>query len=212
MSIAVIDYGMGNLRSVERALVHVGAPRVQVTDEPAVIDAAERIVFPGQGAVRDCMSALHRHELVDVLDRVMRDRPFLGICMGMQALMTRSEENEGVQALGHFAGTVRHFRRLTGDDPRLKIPHMGWNRLHQVRSHPLFAGIADEVRFYFVHSYYVDPDDESIVQGRSDYGASFAAAIGAANVFATQFHPEKSQQPGLRLLKNFLSWDGEPCS
>ncbi len=212
MSIAVIDYGMGNLRSVERALVHVGAPRVEVTDDPAVIDAAERIVFPGQGAVRDCMSALHRHELVDVLDRVMRDRPFLGICMGMQALMTRSEENEGVEALGHFAGTVRHFRRLTGDDPRLKIPHMGWNRLHQVRRHPLFTGIADETRFYFVHSYYVDPDDEFLVQGRSDYGASFAAVIGAANVFATQFHPEKSQQPGLQLLKNFLSWDGEPCS
>ena len=212
MSIAVIDYGMGNLRSVERALMHVGAPRVAVTDDPAVIDAAERVVFPGQGAVRDCMSALHRHELVDVLARVMRDRPFLGICMGMQALMTRSEENEGVEALGHFAGTVRHFRDLTGGDPRLKIPHMGWNRLHQVRRHPLFAGIADDTRFYFVHSYYVDPDDVSIIQGRSDYGAPFAAAIGAANVFATQFHPEKSQQPGLQLLKNFLSWDGEPCS
>ena len=210
--IAIIDYGMGNLRSVERALTHVGATSVRVTDDPAVIDAADRVVFPGQGAVRDCMSALHRYELVDVLGRVMQDRPFLGICMGMQALMTRSEENEGVEALGYFPGTVRHFRTLTGSNPRLKIPHMGWNRLVQTRSHPLFAGIEPGTRFYFVHGYYVDPADASIVQGESDYGAVFAAAIGAANVFATQFHPEKSQAPGLRLLENFLAWDGEPCS
>ena len=212
MSVAVIDYGMGNLRSVERALRRVGASQVRVSADPAVIDAAERVVFPGQGAVRDCMSALHRHELIDVLGRVMADRPFLGICMGMQALMSRSEENEGVEALGHFAGTVRHCRSLTGADSRLKIPHMGWNRLEQVRRHPLFAGIADGTRFYFVHSYYVDADDPAIVQACSDYGARFAAAIGAANVFATQFHPEKSQQPGLQLLENFLAWDGEPCS
>ena len=210
--IAVIDYGMGNLRSVERALVHVGGADVRVTDDPAVIEAAERVVFPGQGAVRDCMSALHHYELVEVLIRVMRDRPFLGICMGMQALMTRSEENDGVRALGHFDGTVRHFRHLTGGDPALKIPHMGWNRLEQTRPHPLFAGIEPGTRFYFVHSYYVEPADAAIIQGRSDYGAPFAAAIGAGNVFATQFHPEKSQAPGLRLLENFLAWDGEPCS
>lgn len=210
--IAIIDYGMGNLRSVERALTHVGAAEVRVSDDPAVIEAADRVVFPGQGAVRDCMSALHRYELVDVLERIMRDRPFLGICMGMQALMSRSEENDGVQALGHFSGTVRHFRHLTGADPQLKIPHMGWNRLEQTRPHPLLAGIDSGTRFYFVHSYYVEPADASIVQGRTDYGGPFAAAIGADNVFATQFHPEKSQAPGLRLLENFLAWDGEPCS
>ena len=210
--IAVIDYGMGNLRSVERALTHVGAAEVRVTDDPTVIEAADRVVFPGQGAVRDCMSALHRYELVDVLGRVIQDRPFLGICMGMQALMAHSEENDGVEALGYFAGSVRHFRTLTAHDRALKIPHMGWNRLTQSQAHPLFRGIAPETRFYFVHSYYVEPADASIVQGQSHYGGAFAAAIGAGNVFATQFHPEKSQAPGLQLLENFLAWDGEPCS
>lgn len=203
---------MGNLRSVARALEHVGAKRVQVTDDPAVILACDRVVFPGQGAVRDCMSALQRHDLLDVLERVMADRPFLGICMGMQALMERSEENEGVRALGQFAGAVRHFRALTVGSPGLKIPHMGWNRVAQVKAHPLWSGIADQERFYFVHSYFVDPREADIVYGESDYGGRFAAAIGAGNVFATQFHPEKSQQPGLRLLQNFVSWDGEPCN
>ncbi|QGM20886.1 imidazole glycerol phosphate synthase subunit HisH [Spiribacter sp. 2438] len=212
MTVAVIDYGMGNLRSVARALEHVGGREVRVTDDPAVIDAAQRVVFPGQGAVRDCMSALHRHELVDVIQRVIVDRPFLGICMGMQALMAHSEENDGVDALGHFVGTVRHFRALTQGESRLKIPHMGWNRVHQVAAHPLWAGVPQDERFYFVHSYYVLPDDDGIVQARSDYGGSFAAALGAGNVFATQFHPEKSQRPGLRLLENFLAWDGESCS
>lgn len=212
MRIAVIDYGMGNLRSVARALEHVGARDVTVTDDPAVIEAAERVVFPGQGAVRDCMSALHAHELIDVLGQVATDRPFLGICMGMQALMTRSEENEGVEALDIFPGTVRHFSERFGDGERLKVPHMGWNRLHQVKPHPLWAGIDQDERFYFVHSYYVAPASAELVQGESDYGGRFAAAIGAGNLFATQFHPEKSQQPGLRLLTNFLSWDGESCS
>jgi len=212
MTVAVVDYGMGNLRSVARALEHVGGRQIRVTDDPSVIDAAQRVVFPGQGAVRDCMSALHRHELVDVIQRVIVDRPFLGICMGMQALMAHSEENDGVDALGHFAGTVRHFRALTQAEPRLKIPHMGWNRVHQVAAHPLWAGVPQDERFYFVHSYYVLPDDDGIVQARSDYGGSFAAALGAGNVFATQFHPEKSQRPGLRLLENFLAWDGESCS
>ena len=212
MRIAVIDYGMGNLRSVARALEHVGAREVAVTDDPAVIAAAERVVFPGQGGVRDCMSALHQHELVEVLHQVAADRPFLGICMGMQALMTRSEENEGVEALDIFPGTVRHFGDRASAPARLKVPHMGWNRLHQLTTHPLWAGIEQDERFYFVHSYYVEPASPDIVQGESDYGGRFAAAIGAGNLFATQFHPEKSQRPGLRLLTNFLSWDGEPCS
>ncbi len=203
---------MGNLRSVARALEHVGAESVQVTDNPSVIRDCARVVFPGQGAVRDCMSALQAHDLLDVLAQVMADRPFLGICMGMQALMERSEENQGVTALGRFAGSVRHFSALTAGDSALKIPHMGWNRVRQSQRHPLWQGIADDERFYFVHSYFVDPDSRDIVYGESEYGGRFAAAIGAGNVFATQFHPEKSQQPGLRLLQNFLSWDGQACN
>ncbi len=212
MSIAVIDYGMGNLRSVARALEHVGAPSVVVTHDPEVIAQADRVVFPGQGAVRDCMSALHQHELIDVLTEAMTSRPFLGICMGMQALMSCSDENDGVPALDVFAGRVRHFRALTQGNPRLKIPLMGWTELWQTQPHPLFADIADGERFYFVHSYYVEPASEAIVYAQSNYGAAFAAAIGADNVFATQFHPEKSQQPGLQLLANFVAWDGQTCS
>lgn len=206
--VAVVDYGMGNLRSVAKALEHVGAADVRVTDDAAVIGAAERVVFPGQGAVRDCMSALHHHELVDVLRQTIADRPFLGVCMGMQALLTRSEENEGVEALNLLPGTVRHFRGLTGGDPALKIPHMGWNGVRQVRAHPLWADIEDGARFYFVHSYYVEPRDRAMVYGETEYGAVFASAIGQGNAFATQFHPEKSQRAGLQLLRNFLRWDG----
>jgi len=206
--VAVVDYGMGNLRSVAKALEHVGAADVRVTDDADVIREAERVVFPGQGAVRDCMSALHRHELVDVLRRSIGERPFLGVCMGMQALLTHSEENEGVEALDLLPGEVRHFRRLTGGDPALKIPHMGWNRVHQVREHPLWHGIEDGARFYFVHSYYVEPSESALVFGETEYGGRFASAIGRGNVFATQFHPEKSQRAGLQLLRNFLRWDG----
>ncbi|MDR9433188.1 MAG: imidazole glycerol phosphate synthase subunit HisH [Spiribacter sp.] len=209
MRTAVIDYGMGNLRSVLRALEFVGAKALTLSTQPEEILAADRVVFPGQGAVRDCMSALHRYELIDALTQAMASRPFLGICMGMQALMSESEENQGVAALGHFAGRVRHFRELTQGNTALKIPHMGWNQVHQTADHPLWQGIAQDERFYFVHSYYVAPQDPAIVQGQSTYGEAFAAAIGKANVFATQFHPEKSQQPGLRLLENFLSWDGD---
>lgn len=206
--VAVVDYGMGNLRSVAKALEHVGASRVTITDSAERIAAAERVVFPGQGAVRDCMQALWAHELVDVLAEVMVDRPFLGVCMGMQALMTASEENDGVAALDAFSGEVRHCRRLTGDDRRLKIPHMGWNRVHQTQQHPLWRGIPDDEWFYFVHSYYAAPADEGLIQGTATHGLPFTAALGRANVFATQFHPEKSQKAGLRLLSNFLQWDG----
>ncbi|MBA1147962.1 imidazole glycerol phosphate synthase subunit HisH [Ectothiorhodospiraceae bacterium WFHF3C12] len=206
--VAVVDYGMGNLRSVAKALEFVGAAEVRITDDAEVIAAAERVVFPGQGAVRDCMSALQRHELVDVLRQTIADRPFLGVCMGMQALLTRSEENEGVAALDLMPGLVRHFRGLTGGDPALKIPHMGWNGVHQVRAHPLWADIEDGARFYFVHSYYVEPRDAAMIYGETEYGAPFASAIGQGNAFATQFHPEKSQRAGLQLLRNFLRWDG----
>jgi glutamine amidotransferase len=206
--VAVVDYGMGNLRSMAKALEHVGADRVVITDDAERIASAERVVFPGQGAVRDCMSALHAHDLIDVLRRVMADRPFLGVCMGMQALMTRSEENDGVAALDAISGEVRHFRRLTGGEQALKIPHMGWNRVRQDQAHPLWQGIEEGAWFYFVHSYYVAPADEGLIQGSATYGRAFAAAIGRGNVFATQFHPEKSQNAGLRLLSNFVAWDG----
>ena len=207
-AIAIIDYGMGNLRSMAKALEHVGAQGVVITAEAETVAHAERVVFPGQGAVRDCMSALQRSELVDVLCQAAAERPFLGVCMGMQALMSVSEENEGVQALDRFAGIVRHFRHLSAEHQTLKIPHMGWNSLRRIREHPLWRGIDDGAWFYFVHSYYVAPADERIVLAEAEYGAAFAAAIGRENIFATQFHPEKSQRAGLRLLENFVRWDG----
>ncbi|MDN5849036.1 MAG: imidazole glycerol phosphate synthase subunit HisH [Nitrococcus sp.] len=206
--IAIIDYGMGNLRSMAKALEHVGAQEVVVTADAQTVASAERVVFPGQGAVRDCMSALQRNELIDVLCQSAAERPFLGVCMGMQALMSVSEENEGVQALDLFAGSVRHLRHLTTGHPKLKIPHMGWNTLQRVCEHPLWQGIDAGAWFYFVHSYYVAPSDEHLVLAHAEYGARFAAAIGRDNIFATQFHPEKSQRAGLRLLENFLRWDG----
>lgn len=206
--IAIIDYGMGNLRSMAKALEYAGARGVVVTADAQTVAQAERVVFPGQGAVRDCMSALQRSELIDVLCQAAAERPFLGVCMGMQALMSVSEENEGVQALDLLPGFVRHLRHLTAGHRGLKIPHMGWNRLRRVREHPLWEGIEDDAWFYFVHSYYVAPADEQLVLAEAEYGAGFAAAIGRDNIFATQFHPEKSQRAGLRLLENFVRWDG----
>lgn len=209
MTVAVIDYGMGNLRSMAKALEHVGANDVVVTDRADVIARAERVVFPGQGAVRDCMSALREHDLRDVIGEVIASgRPFLGVCLGMQVLLAHSEENEGVDGLGIYAGEVCHFRHLTGGRSGLKIPLMGWNRVRQTAEHPVWAGIEDGERFYFVHSYYALPADPDIVLGTSVHGGEFAAVIGRGNVFATQFHPEKSQQAGLRLLENFIRWDG----
>ncbi|EAR22373.1 imidazole glycerol phosphate synthase subunit HisH [Nitrococcus mobilis] len=206
--VAIIDYGMGNLRSMAKALEHVGAQSIVVTADAETVAHAERVVFPGQGAVRDCMSALQRNELIDVLGQTAAERPFLGVCMGMQALMSVSEENEGVRALDFLPGSVRHFRHLTAAHPGLKIPHMGWNSLCRMREHPLWEGIEVGAWFYFVHSYYVAPADEHLVLAQAEYGATFAAAIGRDNIFATQFHPEKSQQAGLRLLENFIRWDG----
>ena len=208
-TIAVIDYGMGNLRSVAKALEHVAnGVRVDVTSDPERVLAADRVVFPGQGAIRDCMSELQRLELVDALGETLRDRPFLGICIGMQALLARSDENGGVAGLGALAGEVHHFRYALGEQARLKIPHMGWNRVRQERPHPLWRGIADGTRFYFVHSYYAAPTDPAVIAGSSDYGTRFAAALARGNIFATQFHPEKSQRGGLDLLANFVRWDG----
>ena len=208
MSIAVIDYGMGNLRSVSKALEHVaGGKDVIVTADPAVVAAAERVVFPGQGAMPDCMRELDARGLRPVVLAAAQDKPFLGICIGLQMLFEHSEEGD-VAGLGVFAGEVRRFpdaMMFTADGQRLKVPHMGWNRLQQ-KPHALWAGIADGARFYFVHSYCVRPADASVVTGTAEYGVPFTCAVGLDNIFAVQFHPEKSAQDGLQLLKNFVEW------
>lgn len=211
-SIAVIDYGMGNLRSVAKALEHVDdRSRVEITYDPERILRADRVVFPGQGAIRDCMAELHRLELDQAVLEAAQQKPLLGICMGMQALLDFSEENGGVQALGLFPGRVRHFRdgfREADVAAPGKVPHMGWNSVRQSRAHPLWRNIPDGTAFYFVHSYFVELLPDGLTVGETDYGLSFTAAVAQDNIFATQFHPEKSQRAGLELLANFTRWDG----
>lgn len=208
MSIAVIDYGMGNLRSVSKALEHVaGGKPVLVTADPAVVAAAERVVFPGQGAMPDCMRELEERGLKAAVLAAAKDKPFLGICIGLQMLFEHSEEGD-VPGLGVFAGSVRRFpeeKMWASDGQRLKVPHMGWNTVQQV-AHPLWAGIDDGARFYFVHSYFVEPTDSSLVKATADYGVAFTCGAGRDNIFAVQFHPEKSARDGLQLLKNFVTW------
>jgi glutamine amidotransferase len=207
--IVVVDYGMGNLRSVAKAVEHVaGDAEVLVTDEPASIRAAERVVFPGQGAARDCMRAIGEHHLNQAIRDAAATKPFLGICMGMQVLLEHSEENGGTSLLGLYAGEVRRFPGTArgADGILLKIPQMGWNRVRPTGAHPLWAGIEPGSRFYFVHSYYADPVDRTLVAATTDFGLDYASAIARANVFAVQFHPEKSAQAGLRLLENFCRW------
>lgn len=212
-SIAVIDYGMGNLCSVAKALEHVTDRRekVLVTGDPERVRSAGRVVFPGQGAARDCMRALKRNGLIDAVREAVSSKPFLGLCMGMQALVDFSEENGGTECLGLLPGRVCYFGSAcgeTGGRQRLKIPHMGWNQVAQTHSHPLWNGIADNSRFYFVHSYYVVPGDTGLTLGATAYGVAFASVIGRDNVFAMQCHPEKSAAAGLGLLANFVRWDG----
>ena len=208
MSIVVIDYGMGNLRSVSKALEHVaGGMPVIVTADPAVVATAERVVFPGQGAMPDCMRELDARGLRPAVLAAAAEKPFLGICIGLQMLFEHSEEGD-VAGLGVFAGDVRRFpeaKMVAPDGQRLKVPHMGWNRLQQ-KPHALWAGIADQARFYFVHSYCVQPADSVVVTGLAEYGIPFTCAVGRDNIFAVQFHPEKSAHDGLQLLKNFVEW------
>jgi glutamine amidotransferase len=212
-TVAVIDYGMGNLHSVAKALEHTGeARRVVVTSSPAEIRAADRVVLPGVGAMRDCMGELTRLGLDTVVREVSRTKPFLGVCVGMQALMDRSAENGGTPCLGIIPGSVEFFGENLRDAEgrHLKVPHMGWNQVHQAIDHPVWHGIAQETRFYFVHSYYVKPAQAEVVAGRTTHGVTFAAALARGNIFATQFHPEKSQHAGLALYANFLRWNGQP--
>ncbi len=213
-SIAVVDYGMGNLRSVVNALEAVGDGRQQIalTSDAARIAEADRVVFPGQGAAADCMRAIDEYGLREPILETARSRPFLGICMGMQVLIDHSEENDGVDCLGVFRGRVRYFGDSHKDASgvKLKVPHMGWNRVAQSRQHPLWHSIDDGSRFYFVHSYYLDPEDPELVTGTTEYGLRFVSVIARDNLFALQCHPEKSAATGLRLLRNFIAWDGRP--
>lgn len=208
-NVVVIDYGMGNLHSIAKALQHVGANDVLVSSDPDAILAADHVVLPGVGAIRDCIAELKRLELIDVIKRTAATKPFLGICLGMHALMSSSEENDGTSCLQCVPGIVHHFDKLmdTHTETRLKIPHMGWNQVEQ-RPHPLWQGIAQSARFYFVHSYYVAPQDDAVIAGTTNYPAPFVAAMGKDSLFAVQFHPEKSQRAGLQLLANFIHWNG----
>ncbi|WP_374404527.1 imidazole glycerol phosphate synthase subunit HisH [Niveibacterium sp.] len=208
MKIAVVDYGMGNLRSVAKALEHV-APEAQVivTAEPAELDAADRVVVPGQGALHDCMREFLARGLRDAVERASRSKPFLGVCVGMQMLFDHGEEGD-TAGLGLIGGEVPKFSSAmtVGDGSHLKVPHMGWNEVEALRAHPLFDGIAPNARFYFVHSFYCAPRDAADAVARTHYGIAFTSAVARDNIFATQFHPEKSAAAGLQLLANFVRW------
>lgn len=212
-SVAVIDYGMGNLHSVAKALACVsGNARIEVTHDPERILAADRVVLPGVGAIRDCVAELKRLEMDKLIHEVAKSKPLLGVCVGMQVLMDFSEENDGTECLGVLPGRVGYF----GDDlkdaisgERLKVPHMGWNQVHQTCDHPLWEEIEQDSRFYFVHSYYLPRIADDMTAARTDYGVNFTSAVVKDNVFAVQFHPEKSAKDGLRLYHNFMQWNGE---
>lgn len=206
--VAIVDYGMGNLRSVEQALRKV-APlaEITVTDDAQVIANAKRVVFPGQGAMPDCMRELDARGLRGVVLGAARDKPFLGICIGLQMLFEHSAEGN-VAGLGVLRGEVLRFASNMHDvqGNKLKVPHMGWNQVHH-GEHALWNGVEQDARFYFVHSYYVQPQDASLVQATSDYPQPFVCAVARDNLFAVQFHPEKSHVAGLKLLQNFVQWN-----
>lgn len=209
--LTVIDYGMGNLHSVSKALEHVAPDtQIEVTADKARIAEADHILLPGVGAIRDCMAEIRRQGVDGVVaEAIASGKPFLGICVGMQALMAHSHENDGIDCLGHFDGEVRRFRADATDERglALKVPHMGWNNVELKLDHPLLHGVHSGDRFYFVHSYYVEALD-GYTAATCEYDATFAAMIYRDNIFATQFHPEKSFPAGLTLLKNFVDWDG----
>jgi len=217
-TVAVVDYGMGNLRSVSQAVMHVAAAsghQVIVTQRPEEVRAAERIVLPGQGAMRDCMRELHDSGLKEAVLEAAASKPLMGVCVGMQMLLDHSEEQD-TPGLGLIPGRVRRFRldgRTQPDASRYKVPQMGWNQVQQQAQdwhggavHPVWAGVPDGSWFYFVHSYYAAPSDPRHSAGLTEYGDRFTCAVARDNIFATQFHPEKSADQGLALYRNFLSW------
>ena len=208
--IAVVDYGMGNLRSVAKALRHVAPDlAIEVSADPEVIRGAGRVVLPGQSAMPDCMRCLEASGLKAVVVEAVKTRPFLGICLGLQMLFESSEEGP-TKGLALLGGDVVRFRDEAMALPsgmRLKVPHMGWSPVHQRRAHPLWAGIPDGSRFYFAHSYHPAPSDSDVTAGTTEYPVAFTCAIARANIFATQFHPEKSHRAGLQLLANFVAWE-----
>jgi glutamine amidotransferase len=210
-SVAVIDYGMGNLRSVSQAVAHVARDadvQVVVTSRPEQVQAAERIVLPGQGAMRDCMRELSDSGLRDAVLEALRTKPVMGVCVGMQMLLQHSEEQD-TPGLGVIPGRVKRFRlegQTQPDGSRFKVPQMGWNRVQQAQPHPLWAGVDDGAWFYFVHSFHAEPSDPRHSAGLTDYGLRFTSAVARDNIFATQFHPEKSAADGLTLYRNFLTW------
>lgn len=219
--VAVIDYGMGNLHSVASALGHVSPDAfVEVTGDPEKVLQADRVIFPGVGAIRDCMAEINRLGFNRVVAEFIESgRPLLAICVGLQALMQSSEENGGVTCLQHFLGQVKSFaaddkfQRVTDEasfsGEKLKVPHMGWNQVKQKLDHPLWHKIPDQSRFYFVHSFCVQATDHKVVAGSCHYGIDFSAALANNNVFAAQFHPEKSADHGLQLIRNFVAWNGQ---
>jgi len=201
--IAIVDYGMGNLRSVQKALQHVAPDaRVEITSDPDAIRRSDRVVFPGQGAMPDCMRSLNAAGLAEAIAEGAAGKPFLGLCIGQQMLFEKSAEGD-TPGLALLHGEVKALEHAPG----LKIPHMGWNEVWQARPHPLWDGIADGARFYFVHSYYCAPRESALTAATTDYPASFTSAIARDNIFATQFHPEKSAIAGLTLLSNFAKWN-----
>ncbi|WP_066332045.1 imidazole glycerol phosphate synthase subunit HisH [Azohydromonas lata] len=210
-TVAVVDYGMGNLRSVSQAVLHVAEGTgldVIITSRPEEVRAAERVVLPGQGAMRDCMRDLADSGLREAVLEAAASKPLMGVCVGMQMLLDHSEEQD-TPGLGLIPGRVRRFQlegRLQADGSRFKVPHMGWNQVRQTQPHPIWAGVPDEAYFYFVHSYYAVPENAAHSAGETDYGGSFTCVVARDNIFASQFHPEKSAAHGLALYRNFLLW------
>lgn len=215
MKVAIIDYGMGNLHSVLKSVQMANGQadtqaEVYLTSDPDAVMAADKVVFPGQGAMPNCMKALNERGLGAAVQASLASKPFFGICVGAQLLFDVSEEGN-TPGLGWCGGEVRRFADglVDAQGGHLKVPHMGWNNVHQAQAHPLFAGIAQDAYFYFVHSYYFAPTDANMVLGTTDYPHPFACVVGRDNVFATQFHTEKSHEAGLRMMANFLNWDGQ---
>ncbi len=207
--VAVIDYGMGNLRSVAKAAEHVAPDnvRILVTNNPDEVASADAIIFPGQGAAKACMQALHDTGMIHPIQQAAQEKPFLGICMGLQVLMSHSDENQGIDCLNVIPGNVKHFE--FEENSPLKIPHMGWNQIHQEQDHALWQNIPQDSRFYFVHSYYIQPDNQAMITGTTTHGITFPSVLSHKNLFAIQAHPEKSAEHGLQLFKNFLTWNGQ---